>query len=226
MSINSRRNRKIYVFLSCRSLCNARTLFEKGRKATFRDRLWSFCAYVERGGLELGRVGDSSSITVVTANGEVQTTEEAQVYVHDLHIFVTVRLLKDTPPVLSLGNLRKEHGYTCEWPSVREPRLTKNGKQTSCRTENFVPLVVPGLSSSSTITFFLNIALRRIHLFLWIQQKCGGTKRQHRTAAEELRRTATEKGFPNGWRTSQRTSRSQKYLHPQMFLTTQIGNVL
>ena len=28
--------------------------------------------------------------TVVTANGEVQMNEEAQVYVHDLHIFVTV----------------------------------------------------------------------------------------------------------------------------------------
>ena len=31
--------------------------------------------------------------TVVTANGEVQTNEEAQVYVHDLDLFVTVQLL-------------------------------------------------------------------------------------------------------------------------------------
>ena len=30
--------------------------------------------------------------TVVTANGEVQTNEEAQVYVHDLDLFVTVPL--------------------------------------------------------------------------------------------------------------------------------------
>ena len=31
----------------------------------------------------------TSPITVVTANGEVQTNEEAQVYVHDLGLFVT-----------------------------------------------------------------------------------------------------------------------------------------
>ena len=30
---------------------------------------------------------------VVTANGEVQTNEEAQVYVHDLDLFVTVQLV-------------------------------------------------------------------------------------------------------------------------------------
>ena len=91
-----------------------------------------------------------SPITVVIGNGEVQTNEEAQVYVLDLHIFVTVQLLEDTLAVLSLGKLCKEHGYTSEWRSGREPRLTKNRNQTLCRTENFVPLVVPGLSSSST----------------------------------------------------------------------------
>ena len=42
--------------------------------------------------------------TVVTTNGKVQTSEEAQVYVHDLHIFVTV---EDIPAVLSLGKLDK-----------------------------------------------------------------------------------------------------------------------
>ena len=59
--------------------------------------------------------------TAVTANGVVQTNEEAQVYVHDL----PVQLLEDTPAVLSLGKLCKDHGYTYEWPSGREPRLTK-----------------------------------------------------------------------------------------------------
>ena len=41
--------------------------------------------------------------TMVTANEEVQTNEEAQVYVYDLDLFVTVPLLEDTPAVLSLG---------------------------------------------------------------------------------------------------------------------------
>ena len=42
--------------------------------------------------------------TVVTASGDVQTNEEAQVYVYDLDLFVTVHLLSDTPAVRSLGN--------------------------------------------------------------------------------------------------------------------------
>ena len=46
--------------------------------------------------------------TVVTANGEVQTNEEAQVYVHDLDLFVMVQLLDDTPTVLSLRKLCEE----------------------------------------------------------------------------------------------------------------------
>ena len=81
---------------------------------------------------------------------EVQTREEAQAYVHDLDLFVTVQILDDTPAVLSLGKLCDEHGYTYEWASGQRPRLTKHGKNKSCKTENFVPMVVPGLSSSSS----------------------------------------------------------------------------
>ena len=39
---------------------------------------------------------------VLTANGDVHTHEEAQVYVHDLNLLVTVQLLKETLAVLSL----------------------------------------------------------------------------------------------------------------------------
>ena len=41
--------------------------------------------------------------TVVTADGDVQTNEEAQVYVWHLDLFATMQLLEDTPAVLSLG---------------------------------------------------------------------------------------------------------------------------
>ena len=40
---------------------------------------------------------------VVTANGEVQTFEEAHIYVYCLGFFVTVQPLNETPAVLSLG---------------------------------------------------------------------------------------------------------------------------
>ena len=56
----------------------------------------------------------SRTTTVATANGEVQTSEEAQVYVYDLDLFATVQLLEDTPALLSLGKLCEDHGYTHE----------------------------------------------------------------------------------------------------------------
>ena len=99
---------------------------------------------------ELWTVNRSRTPTVVlTANGEVHTHEEAQVFVHDLNQFVTVQLLEDTPAVLSLGKLCKDHGYSYEWVSGQEPRSTKNGKSILCKTDNYEPLVVPGLSVNS-----------------------------------------------------------------------------
>ena len=51
------------------------------------------------------------STTVVTASGEVQTNEEAQVYVHALDLFVTVQIPDDTP-VCSI-----------DWKTLRRPRI-------------------------------------------------------------------------------------------------------
>ena len=88
-----------------------------------------------------------SPMTVKTANGEVQTHEEATVYVKELEIFLTMKLLEDTPVVLSLKKLCDEHGY---WINGQKPHLIKNGIRIQCNTENFVPIVVPGLSASSS----------------------------------------------------------------------------
>ena len=46
-----------------------------------------------------------SPTIVITANGEVQTHEEATVYVKELDIFLTMKVLENTPAVLSLGKL-------------------------------------------------------------------------------------------------------------------------
>ena len=70
-------------------------------------------------------------------------------FVHDLNQFVTVQLVEETPAVLSLGKLCKDHGYSYKWVSDQEPRLTQNGQSIICKTDNFVPLVVPGLSVNS-----------------------------------------------------------------------------
>ena len=91
-----------------------------------------------------------SPTIVITANGEVQTQEEAIVYVKELCIFLTMKVLDNTPAVLSLGKLCDENGYSYEWINGQKPHLIKNGIRMPCNTENFVPIVVPGLSSSSS----------------------------------------------------------------------------
>ena len=91
-----------------------------------------------------------SPTIVITANGEVQTHEESTVYVKQLDIFLTVKVLEDTPAVLSLGKLCDENGYSYEWINGQKPHLIKDGIRIICNTENFVPIVVPGLSSSSS----------------------------------------------------------------------------
>ena len=88
-----------------------------------------------------------SPTTVMTANGEVQTREEATVYVKQLDLFVKVMLLEEAPAVLSLGNLCEDHGYTYHWTSGQKPHLIRNGKRIDCNISNYVPFVVPGLSA-------------------------------------------------------------------------------
>ena len=91
-----------------------------------------------------------SPTIVITANGEVQTHEERIVYVKELDIFLTMKVLENTPAVLSLGKLCDENGYSYEWINGQKPHLIKDGIRIICNTENFVPIVVPDLSSSSS----------------------------------------------------------------------------
>ena len=77
--------------------------------------------------------------------------KEAQVFVHDLNLFVTVQLLEETLAILSPVKLCEDHGYSNEWVSGQKPRVTKDEKSIICKTDNFVPLVVPGLSTNPDI---------------------------------------------------------------------------
>ena len=62
---------------------------------------------------------------VITANGEVQTHEEATVLCQRIGIFVTMKVLEDMPAVLSLGKLCDEHGYPYELINGQKPHLIK-----------------------------------------------------------------------------------------------------
>ena len=59
-----------------------------------------------------------------------------------------MKVLDKTQAVLSLGKLCDESGYSYEWINGQKPHLIKDGIRIICNTENFVPVLVPGLSSS------------------------------------------------------------------------------
>ena len=71
-------------------------------------------------------------------------------YVKELVLFLTMKVLENTPAVLSLGKLCDENGYSFEWVNGQKPHFIKDGIRIICNTENFVPIVVPGLSSLSS----------------------------------------------------------------------------
>ena len=68
-----------------------------------------------------------SPTIVITANGEVQTHEEATVYVKELDVFLTMKVLENAPAVLSLGKLCDENGYSYEWINGQNHISLKTG---------------------------------------------------------------------------------------------------
>ena len=65
-----------------------------------------------------------SPTIVITANGEVQKHEEAIVYVKELGIFLTMKVLENMPAVLSLGKLCDENGYSYEWDQLAKNHIS------------------------------------------------------------------------------------------------------
>ena len=107
----------------------------------------------------------------MTANGEVQTREEATVYVEQLDLFVTVMLLEGTPAVLSLGKLCEDHGYTYYWTSCQKPHLTKKRKRIDCKYFKLCALRSPWFINEflhNPHTYFSNIFITRFRI--WCQQ--------------------------------------------------------
>ena len=84
----------------------------------------------DRNSAELETLRTSRSpTTVMTANGEVHTREEATVFVKELDLFGTVMLLEEISAVHSLGKLCEDHGKICHWTSGQKPHFIRNGKR-------------------------------------------------------------------------------------------------
>ena len=87
-----------------------------------------------------------------TPQGWLQPMEKCKQVKKHKYTFTTLssswRCQSSMTRLLSLGKLCEEHGCTCKWAaSGPKPHLTENGKRMLCKTENFVPVVVQGLSS-------------------------------------------------------------------------------
>ena len=78
-------------------------------------------------------------------------------YVKELDLFVTVRLLDDTPAVLSLGKLCQDQGYSYGWTTGQKPQLTNDVRLKECNTANFV-LIDKVFKLSYTYISYISIA--------------------------------------------------------------------
>ena len=55
-------------------------------------------------------------------------------------IFLNLKVLDNTPSVLSLGKFFDENGFSYEWINGQKPHLIQEGIRIICNTENFVRL--------------------------------------------------------------------------------------
>ena len=135
--------------------------------------------------------------TVMTANGEVQTREEATVYVKELDLFVTVMLLEQTPAVLSLGKLCEDHGYIYHWTSGQRTTshqkwLAKESIAIYRTTYHSLPLVCRRVPLQRPHLLFHHLHRRIQYLTLADTPKIPVPEKSGSTS-EELRRNPMHK---------------------------------
>ena len=89
--------------------------------------------------------------TVMTANGEVQTKEEATVYVKQVDLFVTVMLLEETPrSSFTRETLWGIMGIPTTGLAVKNHISSEVARELIAISRTFVPFVVHGLLTSSS----------------------------------------------------------------------------
>ena len=92
-----------------------------------------------------------SPTIVITANGEVQTHVEAIVYVKELDIFMTMKSSITRQQYYRLETIAMKTEILMSGSTVKKNHiLIKNGIRIICNTENFVRIVIPGSSASSS----------------------------------------------------------------------------
>ena len=100
---------------------------------------------------ELETVEVSRFLTsVITANGSIDTTEEAIACVNDLDMFVTIQLFEDTPACATSWKLGEDNVSSYEWKKVKHRIFFRMARLYFA--DNFVPIVMPGRSKKIHFT--------------------------------------------------------------------------
>jgi len=81
-----------------------------------------------------------SVVELSTTNGRMIVEKEVLMQVGPFQQHVSPLLLEHSPPVLSMGKRCMEEGYSCHWPSGRQPYLiAPDGAKHVLEVDNMVP---------------------------------------------------------------------------------------
>ena len=153
ISISSKKRKKLHFFAH-RWVDFAGSIHNKTGGKRVCGGLWCKHVYGQQERPQLCRIGNRTGLWKSNDGGTSQrrraNKRRGNSYVRELNLFVTVMLLEDTPAVLSLGKLCEDHGYNYHWTSGQKPHLIKNGRKIDCNSANYVPIVIRGLSTSSS----------------------------------------------------------------------------
>ena len=83
-------------------------------------------------------------ISVRTENGLLELTEVCQISIKASKVRLRAYILDDTTPLLSIGLLVDELGYSFIWNPRRSPRFRKGKISVRCHPTNNVPHIYPG----------------------------------------------------------------------------------
>ena len=78
-----------------------------------------------------------------TCNGEIEATDEADIFVHDLEMPTTALVVPSTsPPLISVGLLAKDSNVTFIWKAQGDAQLIKeDGTVVHCQRGVNVPII-------------------------------------------------------------------------------------
>ena len=109
-------------------------------------------AHVEQERRELCRIGNCESF-LKSDNGCYSQRRRANKRRSD-RACQRIRFIRDSKASRmysgrSVTRKTQDHGYSHEWSTGQKPQLIKDGRRIKC-TANYIPIVVPGLSTSSS----------------------------------------------------------------------------